>query len=379
MIADLLSSSSRILVLSSIAALCSCDAESASPTPAEEPAAKSQGETVDDDTYPLELPDWYEKLWMKLDAPVDIAIPEVSLAEALGTLEALMQVPIRADESAKAATSTRVEMARVVGLPLERVLNLLVIQVPNQPRMEFRPTPEGIVVTREPNNYPQPEAAPICKKLKRLRDTRAKTESKSGKPSVSESIRRIENRLQATRLTATFTDEPITEVIKYLRDVVRINVGIDPELDARAITVSITTKDEPANEVLDRILETTGLGRIHRGQILFILDKDKEKDHRLEKGKRMLRRRERLRKIEALLQKKLEPSFEGKTTREASAVLREALGVPVHLGPEAWRSKARIVDLSSPTDLLEIGQILESRGLRMIVEEDAVYVVAIGG
>ena len=92
----------------------------------------------------------------------------------------------------------------------------------------------------------------------------------------------------------------------------------------------------------------------------------------------MLRRLERLQKIQTLQEKKLEPSFEGETARAASTSLRDALGVPVHLDPEAWRSEARIADLSSPTDLREIGQILESRGLRMIVEAEAVYVVALG-
>ncbi len=93
---------------------------------------------------------------------------------------------------------------------------------------------------------------------------------------------KIREALRTKRLSLDFTDAPLSDVVLFLRQVLNINIVVDPaiakEKGPDQLKVSLTVKDVPAHNALDLILGLGGLTRRYANGVLMITTKERHQE-----------------------------------------------------------------------------------------------------
>ena len=89
-----------------------------------------------------------------------------------------------------------------------------------------------------------------------------------------EPVRRIKNLLATQRVGLFLEDESFDIAVEQLKQLVGINIVVDPAVDAENIEVSMQVQNLPAVNVLNLLLERAGLSYTFRSNVLYITDKE---------------------------------------------------------------------------------------------------------
>lgn len=93
-------------------------------------------------------------------------------------------------------------------------------------------------------------------------------------PAFTQDDDTIDRKLQTVKIDADFNETPLKDVADFIRDVVGINVILDPGVDA-SLAVSLKAKGISAKTVLNLALGSHDLGMKIQDNILVITTKDK--------------------------------------------------------------------------------------------------------
>ncbi len=85
-----------------------------------------------------------------------------------------------------------------------------------------------------------------------------------------EAVKAIKNILATTPVDLVFVDTPLSDAVDQLRDLLGINIGIDPEVSAEETNVSLDVRGLVAGNALNLLLARAGLNYTFRESILFI-------------------------------------------------------------------------------------------------------------
>jgi type II secretory pathway component GspD/PulD (secretin)/Tfp pilus assembly protein PilF len=89
-----------------------------------------------------------------------------------------------------------------------------------------------------------------------------------------EPVRRIKNLLETQRVGLFLENESFDIAVEQLKQLVGINIVVDPAVDAESIEVSMQVQQLPAINVLNLLLERAGLSYTFRSNVLYITDKE---------------------------------------------------------------------------------------------------------
>lgn len=90
----------------------------------------------------------------------------------------------------------------------------------------------------------------------------------------AEVIAQFEKRL-AKRVNAEFVKAPLSEIIDFLQSVSEVGMVLDPVTDATGESlITVSAKEMPLGELLDRVLDQAGLRREYRDGAIYITAKE---------------------------------------------------------------------------------------------------------
>ena len=327
------------------------------------------------ETYPYEIPEWYQALREKLNVPCSFGVPEpTSLKRVVEELEKLTGVSIGID-AGQGAPEKKVRPFREVNLPLRTMLRVMADRwIADRTQYELRLKPGQAVITDKPEKYPVHELVALRKRMERIRHfgdeaTRAARDRKEKEKETEN----VEQKLRSRRVqNLRFSNTSFRDVLATVQHISGVNMFIVPELEVDEIWVDGTFEAMSLLEMLEKILDDAELGYLVQENTVFVMSGKKlEKKEReaAEVHKRRARRREELRN------RKIDRDLQGKPLREITGPLREILGVPVYPGPRVWKSNPRV---PGPTEGKSIGDLqtaFRKIGVDIIIETDAVFLL----
>lgn len=111
----------------------------------------------------------------------------------------------------------------------------------------------------------------------------ALSQGRMGDPDpYQDQYRAIDERLKSQPISFDFQDSPLTDVILFLRQVLNVNILLDPEVarekDPEEMKVTLSVKDLRADSALNLLMSFKGLTRSYRNGVLVITTKDRHKE-----------------------------------------------------------------------------------------------------
>jgi general secretion pathway protein D len=91
-----------------------------------------------------------------------------------------------------------------------------------------------------------------------------------------ESVRRIKNALEGTRVDFNWVNTPLEDVVRQIRTFTGASIRIDPAVDAKTLQVSMKVDNLPASNALNLVLDNVGLTYRFEENVLFITNPGQE-------------------------------------------------------------------------------------------------------
>lgn len=89
-------------------------------------------------------------------------------------------------------------------------------------------------------------------------------------------IQQIKKILNSRKVSLTFEEATLADVVSFLQDITNLNITIDPTIDDPDATINLNLKDILLKNALNIICDQLGKVYVFRGNVIFITDKGRE-------------------------------------------------------------------------------------------------------
>lgn len=273
----------------------------------------------------------------------------IPVGEALEVLSQLAGVPIELDPRlAGAASKARVTLG-VRDVSMTTALLLLVGVLGEDAVRVYAPSKVRIVPAgAEPPRplWQRVSAAAIFASFRA-----------GGEP---EWVQEYKRRLALQKVTANFSETPLSEVVQFFQDLTGLNVTVDPSVDLEALKLSVLVREVPAGDLLAEVCAMTSLTSSYKNETIFL---------------RPVAAPERA----ALLDRRVSLDLRGVKMPALVAAL-ESQSVPVLASPEAWRGRGTFSVVLDQVPLeVAVAEIRSATGVHVAFLERPEALVAIHG
>ncbi|MEK7466749.1 MAG: STN domain-containing protein [Planctomycetota bacterium] len=187
-------------------------------------------------------------------------------------------------------------------------------------------------------------------------------------PSVTRNETALSEAMKSKRISLSFTETSLPEVVSFFQEVTELNLMIDRRHvdDPEATVVSMNISDASVDEALGSCLKGTDLGYYMKQGVLIVTTQEHIEQMRTAADLDVKLRREIAAAEKDLLSRPVAFGAENMRLRDVADILAKGLGVPYQIDPGTWSRKARYTIEERQRPASEIVALLK-KGAPLIV------------